>query len=146
VTTIACDGKSMAGDGLAARGSLITAFNSEKVVRLDDGRIVGTAGNKADCYKFRAWLRDGGPIPKFKDFAALVLQSDGRLSYHTEDYPAGSPTEAPNAIGTGQEIAIGAMLAGKTPAEAVTLAAMRDIHTGGVIISYDIAPSLQVAA
>lgn len=143
MTTIATDGKSMAGDGLAVRNSLITAFGSPKVVRLNDGRIVGAAGEKPCCHKFRAWLQDGDPKPKFRDFSALVLHPDGRLFYHTDSDVEGTLAEAPNAIGTGSEIAIGAMLAGKSPEEAVAIASQRDVYTGGEIVSFRIESPLR---
>jgi len=133
MTTIACDGKSMAGDGLAARETLITVLDAIKVTRLDDGRIVGTAGEKPDTRKFRAWLQEGGTKPKLKDLAALVLHPDGRLVYHTDSDIEGTPTGLPNAIGSGCEIAIGAMLAGLSPEKAVEIAATRDVYTGGTI-------------
>lgn len=146
MTTIATDGKSMAGDGLAVRSSLITTFDAQKVTILDDGRIVGAAGERPDCRKFRAWLQDGGPRPKFKDLAALVLHPDGRLMYHTDSDPDGTPTGIPNAIGTGCEIAIGAMLAGFSPEEAVTVAAERDVYTGGKITVLSAEPSIKAVA
>lgn len=133
MTTIATDGKSMAGDGMSSRDSLITAVRSVKVERLSDGRIVGAAGDKPDCARFRKWLCDGGQAPKFKDFAALVLHPDGSLVYHTESDISGTATEAPNAIGSGAEIAIGAMEAGATPEQAIQIAAKRNAWTGGLI-------------
>lgn len=133
VTTIACDGRTMAGDGQASRGQLITARSAQKIVMFEDGRIVGTAGEKPCCRKFLEWLREGGTRPKLKDVAALVLHRDGRLVYHTDSDPEGTETEIPNAIGSGCEIAIGAMMAGAPPTRAVEIAANRDVYTGGKI-------------
>jgi ATP-dependent protease HslVU (ClpYQ) peptidase subunit len=146
MTTIACDGKSMAGDGLATRSTLVTAFDAQKVTMLDDGRIIGAAGEKPDTRKFRAWLQDGGPRPKLKDLAALVLHPDGRLVYHTDSDPEGTATGIPNAIGSGCEVAIGAMLAGLSPEKAVEIAAARDVYTGGTITVFRIANPLQEVA
>jgi ATP-dependent protease HslVU (ClpYQ) peptidase subunit len=146
MTTIACDGKTMAGDGLAARNTLITTLDATKVAMLDDGRIVGTAGEKPCCRRFLAWLQDGGARPKLKDLAALVLHPDGRLVYHTDSDPEGTVTGIPNAIGSGCEIAIGAMLAGLSPERAVEIAADRDVYTGGTITVFGRARSLQEVA
>jgi ATP-dependent protease HslVU (ClpYQ) peptidase subunit len=146
MTTIATDGKSMAADGLSFRGSLITAFNSVKVERLEDGRIVGAAGDKPECVRFRQWLREGGKPPKFKDFCALVLSPDGSLTYHTEADMEGTPTEAPNAIGSGEEVAIGAMEAGATAEQAIEITRKRNAHTGGLITVVHLEHKLEAVA
>ena len=43
MTTIACDGKSMAGDTLCTANGSVVAYH-RKIERLSDGRIVGSCG------------------------------------------------------------------------------------------------------
>lgn len=133
MTTIATDGKSMAGDGLATRRDMITCETAIKVHRLADGSLFGGAGDKPELAALRAWIDGGekGPRPKAKDMVALVLKPSGELWYYTES--AGAPTEVPNAVGSGEELAIGAMEAGASPEEAVAIAARRNTATGGKI-------------
>jgi hypothetical protein len=80
VTTIACDGESMAADGLVTSGSTIFARNAKKIIQLVDGRIVGCAGNARYQQAFAAWLVDGGDVPDMEEeFEALVLMTDGSV-------------------------------------------------------------------
>lgn len=139
MTTIATDGKSMAGDGQAEVGPIITHAHRKKVRRLDDASIVGCAGNATDRIAFCKWLIEGGKPPRIRkdEFAALVLRQDGEIEYF-DDTCIPLPAEAPIAIGSGREIAIGAMEAGASPKDAVHIAAKRDPHTGGDITVLEI--------
>lgn len=132
MTTIATDGRSMAGDGQAGRGDLITRASAVKVHRLADGSLFGGAGDAGQLIDLRAWLEGGGARPKAKSLAAFHLKTNGELWYYGDNE---SPvlSEAPNAVGTGEALAIGAMEAGATPEQAVAIAARRDINSGGAI-------------
>lgn len=132
MTTIATDGKSMAGDGQAEIAETIMVSNRRKVYRTDEGVIIGCAGNSVDAKRFRAWFGTKGPKPRFKSIQALVLYPSGKLEYWNEEM---EPTEmtAPAAIGSGMDFALGAMGAGASPAEAVKIAATRDPFSGGDI-------------
>jgi ATP-dependent protease HslVU (ClpYQ) peptidase subunit len=135
MTTIACDGESMAGDGLVCSGSTIFGSNAQKIVSLKDGRIVGCAGNARYQRAFVAWLNEGGEPPELDDeFEALVLMPDGSVvSYDHKGRPL--PEELPTATGSGREFALAAMDLGASPKEAVEAAAKRDMMTGGTIMS-----------
>jgi ATP-dependent protease HslVU (ClpYQ) peptidase subunit len=136
MTTVACDGKTMAADGLVTCNGTIWAQGFEKVARLPDGRIAGASGSAYYIAPFLAWLKDGGDFPEMdaENFEGLVLSPDG--SVRAYDHKGRSiPEEVPTASGSGKEIALGAMLAGATPAEAVNIAAERDCGTGGKIIA-----------
>lgn len=132
MTTIATDGKTMAGDGQADIGDTIMVTNHRKVRRTDEGVIIGCAGNSVDAQRFHAWFKEKGPKPRFKSIQVLVLYPSGRLEYWNEEM---EPTEmqAPCAIGSGMDFAIGAMMAGADPGEAVRIATMRDPFSGGDI-------------
>lgn len=139
MTTIATDGKSMAGDGQRDHRGTVTNLNAEKIRRLPDGRLVGTSGDVAFGEMFVEWLENGGDRPEYKGdggFTALILMPCGELMLAGQDcHPC--TINAPYAIGSGMDLAIGAMAAGASPAEAVEIAAAFDPHTGGVIASFD---------
>lgn len=122
----------MAGDGLACVEGMATTFDRVKVLRLPDGSLLGCAGDSCEIASFRRWLADGGKHPRLKAFAALCLRPDGSLDYYAEG-PEPSKMGLPAAIGTGEQIAIGAMEAGASPGRAVRIASKRDPHTGGEI-------------
>jgi ATP-dependent HslUV protease subunit HslV len=135
MTTIACDGKSMAGDGRSRdAGGLICSESIAKVRRLKDGRIFGLAGNPYDLNAIEAWLNDGGEFPQIdKDnFDLLVLEADGRAYSYS---PRGGRSEQllPAGAGSGIDLAIGAMEAGASAEEAVRIACKRHAGSGGKI-------------
>lgn len=138
MTTIACDGKSMAGDGLITDNDIITMTDCRKVSVLEDGRVIGFAGNAYGYAAFAKWLEAGakGDPPKFcdsdSDITCLVLTPAGQLfTYDKHGYPF--EERPPFAIGSGQQFAIAAMDLGKSPEEAVRYACTRDPFSAGDI-------------
>lgn len=134
MTTIATDGHSMAADSLSTAGGERVAF-PQKLHRASDGRLFGSAGPSADCALFTKWMRGETGKPDLSDgFSALVLTPEGRVFYLC---PKLEPVEfiVPQAIGSGAPYAIGAMLAGASPEEAVRIAIQRDTTSGGEIQS-----------
>jgi ATP-dependent protease HslVU (ClpYQ) peptidase subunit len=133
MTTVATDGISMAGDGLLTENERVCMTNCAKVRRLSDGRIVGFAGNAYNWDEFARWLVDGGDRPQVHDgFGCLVLKPDGSIT-SIDQHGREFPEVAPAAIGSGATLAIGAMDAGKSAADAVKIACARDIYSGGSI-------------
>lgn len=134
MTTIATDGKSMAGDGLVTSEGVVFGSKFIKVEKLPDGRIAGACGSAYFIGPFLSWLTNGGDFPELDDsFEALVLSLDGTCRSY--DHKGRSiEEELPVASGSGRQLAIGAMLAGAGPAKAVEIAAARDLGTGGKII------------
>lgn len=132
MTTIACDGLGMAGDGQAEANEAVLSRTRPKVRKLSDGSLFGGAGPATELDLLAQWLIEGGKKPKLEKLTALRLMPDGKLIYFTEKC---QPIEidAPCAVGSGGEFAMGAMDAGATPQEAVEIASDRDPHTGGVI-------------
>lgn len=132
MTTIATDGKSMAGDSQTTGGNILCR-HAPKVFKAKDGRVFGCCGPVVDCLKFEAWMASSGESPKLSEgFEALVLALDGSVDWIDRELIAVRHI-VPFAIGSGAEIAIGALLAGKSPAEAVKIAAQRDVKTGGEV-------------
>ncbi len=133
MTTIATDGKSIAGDGLGTyRGSIISR-SDEKVVRLSDGRLIGCCGSREDGIAVVAWLNGEAQEPEVgDDFGALLLNLDGSARWMASKLKQ-CACDLPAAMGSGMEFAVTAMLCGKSPREAVEMAAALDTHTGGKI-------------
>ena len=132
MTTIATDGKSMAGDSLTTAGTHAVR-HAPKVHRLKDGRIVGACGLTAECLKIVRWLDDGGDKPDISDETeALVLGLDGTVCHIDHKFEM-LEYDVPAGIGSGSDLAIGAILAGASPEAAVGIACVRDRHSGGDI-------------
>lgn len=149
MTVIATDGQSMAGDGLCTGNGLKHSFAVAKVRKLSGGRIVGMCGDTYAFDSFVTWIEDGAqlghPIDLGDEFEALVLHPDGSVrSYDGKGRTI--PQEAPAVAGSGGAIALGAMLHGATPGEAVNIASKRDVHSGGRIKVEYLTPRLEEAA
>lgn len=132
MTTIACDGKSMAGDGKTTINGTITSLSMRKIFKLKDGRVIGGCGPIESLFVVMRWLENGGDKPKVdQDFSALLMSHDGvKCCSDTLEWLA---MDTPMAIGSGMQVALGAMDSGICPAQAVNVASKRDVYTGGVI-------------
>ena len=122
----------MASDSLQT-GNYIDRINIKKIWDVD-GVYVGIAGNPGYAKKFIDWYRgDQKEYPQLgEQFAALVLYPDGFCEYW-DDIGVGQPCGVPAAIGSGGEMAMGALMAGATPEEAIKVAIKLDEKTGGEI-------------
>lgn len=143
MTTIATDGKSMAGDTQTNAGGYITRF-APKVHRLADGRIFGGCGVTTDNLKFKAWMEGGDRVDLTDDFCGLILNPDGTVDWIDKNLTLVRMI-IPMAVGTGDMMAIGAMLAGKSAAESVAIACQRDRNSGGEITVEHISALREVA-
>lgn len=145
MTTIATDGRSMAADTHSTSEGLIVNRSAVKVTRAKDGSLVGVAGDCSAGALFRRWLDEGerqDSLPNFRgaeDFIAIVLRPDGRLDAFDKALVA-VEYELPAAVGSGGQLALGAMLAGRSPAQAVEIAAQRDGPTGDVVLELELEP------
>jgi ATP-dependent protease HslVU (ClpYQ) peptidase subunit len=136
MTTIATDGRAMAADGLVHdHCDTIVDRDCRKVFRLADGRIAGGAGNAFDVLAWVNWLdaAKSGPCPiEGTQFSGLILDPSGTVLWVDHKGREGV-TPVPAAVGSGQDYAYGAMDAGADPAEAVRIATLRDVYSGGYI-------------
>lgn len=147
MTTVACDGRSMSGDGMLTDDDIVCAVDAQKVVRLSDGRIAGFCGNAFNYAPFAKWIESGeGDPPKVCDgFACIVLDTHGSiLSYDEHGRTYGEAGKW--AIGSGQRFALAAMDLGLSAEEAVTYATTRDVFSGGVIATLSLETELRAAA
>jgi ATP-dependent protease HslVU (ClpYQ) peptidase subunit len=135
MTTIATDGKSMAGDGISIMDGTIIDTSSIKVEKLSDGSLFGACGSASDAMRLAAFLNAGGEgdWPKRSDnFGAIVVRPDGGV-FTVSEHDGLVKARAPIAMGSGGDYALGAMDAGASPAEAVGIAIRRDPRSGGLI-------------
>ncbi len=145
MTTIATDGKTMAGDGRVTVENLIYHDEFQKIFRLNDGRIVGVSGLARTTIQFVEWLNDPNEPNKYptNDFEAMVIDGSGKIDIYGNDEKNHKPLTfpcGPAAIGSGGEYALVAMDAGLSPKEAVKAAAKRDTGTGGKIRTMTVKP------
>lgn len=134
MTTIATDGKTMAGDGQREFCQTIVDSEAVKVRKLSDGRLYGSCGETAFSELVAAWL-EGAEKPDWKPddgFCALVVTPSGEV-YSLSERCHPIKIKAPAAIGSGMDFAIGAMEYGASPKDAVEIARKRDPGTGGTI-------------
>lgn len=138
MTTIAWDGKILAADSLATCGTLRSKV--VKIVRSASGFLCAGAGEFSAVVPWLRWV-EGGLVPDDRPgelgSKATVIIVDPRGRAHTLE---GAPVRVPVldkfwALGTGAELAMGAMAMGADAAQAVRIAAKFDVHTGGRVVA-----------
>ncbi len=131
MTTIAYDGKTLAGDSQYSGD--YKYYGRGKMFKLGPV-LVGCAGNSEDVAAFHDWyLVAGDKKPEINALSVLIVE-DG-AAYKMEEKLVRFELKIPCAIGSGAQFAMGAMLAGKTAKEAVEIAAQLDTGTGGEVIT-----------
>lgn len=140
MTTIATDGRLMAGDGRSTRGDLISGGDRKKVFKLSDGSLIGLAGRTRDADRAARSLMENPSEPEEVrgDYSIIRLYPNGKVFIHEDTLARPFRVKPPYAIGSGWPAAVGAMLAGADAYEAVKVAAKLDVHTGGKITSYSV--------
>lgn len=112
---------------------------AEKIWRRDDGALIGGHGSAGYCEQFRSWAmagEDGDPPESDKGeegySCGLIVRPTGEVEIHT---PHGVlPFSGPYyAMGSGSALALGAMAAGMTAAEAVAVACDHCVWCGGPV-------------
>ncbi|MBL69774.1 MAG: hypothetical protein CMO74_15240 [Verrucomicrobiales bacterium] len=123
-------------------GGSMDLLNFPKIKKVKDC-VVGFAGDVEMGVLFFSWIERGEPDdpaqkPQFEDddFAGLAMRKNGVYWYGKRLIPGGIASGCPAAIGSGGDVALGAMLAGKSPAEAVRLACKVDTNSGGRVNSF----------
>lgn len=157
MTTITYRNRKISSDGQVSFGSRIDTTTLKKVRKIN-GCLVGGAGRLASVLQFFDWFQEWsdaqqvqGDAPHVKvfvpegiddeDFNGLVVFADevvfmyegGKKSYQLtgQDY---------YAIGSGSDFALAAMDAGATAEEAVAVAILRDVYSGGQIFTEELDP------
>ena len=97
-----------------------------------------------------AWVKAGADpdkAPKYGDqeWILLVIDGDGPRQYHHKLlYPEAQ--SYPVTLGSGRDIALGALRAKKSPREAVAIACDEDVWSGGEIQVVDLREALGLVA
>lgn len=127
MTTIAWDGKTLAGD----TQTRIFRARKAKLHRLPDGSLFGACGYTEHAVAALQWLQNGGDKPKLGDgFHALWIRAFGGFSVLEEGLIAIEYDMPFYAVGSGRDFAMAAMRCGKTAREAVLIAHEFDPDTG----------------
>ena len=134
MTTIACDGNTMASDSRSSTGGICSG-SIKKIYKLDNGDLFGLTGFPSDAFKVIRWIND----PMIKEptvddsFIALILCAEsGELSI-MDDALVRVPQSKPAFIGSGAGIAMGAYDVCGNLITAVKTACKFDNYSGGVI-------------
>lgn len=133
MTTIAWDGKTLAGDRKTVD---ICVYGGTKVFKVGKGKgketyLVAASGNSSDCDAFIEFAKKGFKNrPKFTDFTGIRIAKDGTITRYDEMPNESVFRSETYAIGSGGRYAMGAMAFGATALEAVKIASDLDVYTG----------------
>ena len=140
MTTIAWDGMTVASDSQSTEGEIRGLHPCKKLIKYK-GNIYAFAGTISSCKEVIRWLKRGGKktdVPEMADMDFAVLQfKDGKCFLYCADF---SPSQIlpPYTMGTGKEVALGAILAGVTAQEAVRITCDVDINSGLPVQHYEV--------
>lgn len=143
MTTIAWDGRYLAADALSQSGSYRNPEPIQKL-RLIDGVAYGITGYAAWFDAWIEWHRSGSD-PATRPLTTespgqtgnFIVVKGGVCMVCRHEMPYFLQAPQPDAWGSGYAYAIGAMLSGKDAREAVEIAAVADINTGGKVTWID---------
>ena len=136
MTTVAWDGKTLATDSQQTTTFIMTA-GVEKLMRIPDGPAFASCGKYSDRVSLARWLSGASPEkPKIEEgFLAVVIDGGEAILYDNNLVPM--EIRPPFACGSGQEFAMGAMLAGADARQAVKIAIELDPNSGGDVQAID---------
>jgi ATP-dependent protease HslVU (ClpYQ) peptidase subunit len=145
MTTIAYRNGILAADSLITAGNRIaTSVSATKIIRLSDGRLLGHCGQMRHMKPLVAFLE--GRSERYpdmeKDATAIVVHVEGRVELHYGRHPDEALEEEAEffAIGSGAELALGAMAVGVSAIEAVRAAIRFDTGSGGEVKHLELQP------
>lgn len=129
----------MAADSVTSYGN-IQYRGTTKIVRRADGTLAGAAGQSPLNQAFLAWVMAGenGQAPEMKkgDLTSqgVIARPDGTIVIHDE---IGITTHARKyqAIGVGEDVAVGALFVGASAEDAVRAAIEHNAWCGGEVFS-----------
>lgn len=139
MTTIAWDGETLAADSQMTSSNYIPAGQVAKAWRTKDGFLWAHAGCAHDIERLKEWSwSDRSTTPhKLEEGGLICIDPSGNVRQWWADGWI-STRGKPLAWGSGERIAMGALLAGASAARAVEIAATLDSDTGGEIVAVSI--------
>jgi len=134
MTTIAFKNGILAADTLISSDTVVGEMT--KIATCDDF-MGGGCGNVVDVSKLLDWIEEGADpqaLPKFSDsFRGMLIDKKYKMRYVYSE-GISRPVNAPFfAVGSGQDVAKGALTAGATAEEAVQAAIHMDLCSGGQV-------------
>lgn len=139
MTTLAWDGKTLAADSRATSSGM--PYKAVKIFMLADGSLFAGSGEYGQVHAVKAWLENADADtqkPKTDDFAGFFVTAAGEV-FRLEESLIRLPVYEPfHAMGSGRDFAMAAMHCGKSAREAVEIAALYDVFTGGDVMAFDI--------
>lgn len=138
MTTIAYKDGILATDTQVVSSSgAITGQVNKTVINEKSGIMAGATGELVNAALFLNWVLDGAKAEKFPkmsdDFKGIMILRNGDI-FFVGDNGLSLPVDGPFfAIGSGEEVAKGALAAGATAAGAVQAAINLDIYSGGSV-------------
>jgi len=148
MTTIAWDGRTLAGDTYGTLGPTIMRV-VPKIRRLSNGGLIGASGTFTISAQWMKWMEHGGDRPTIiadgDHIAGIEIKPNGEIWHHERN---GSFQIAGNhhAIGSGSGFALGALFMGADAKTAVAAAAQYDPYTGGEITLLELNEAMLMAA
>lgn len=132
-------------DGVLASDTLVTVHgtrvaHAQKIKRVGDGWLIGASGNFGSLPPLEAWIHAGANVAvavewgKVDDTTGILISPDG-VVYHV-DTGCGFVTEESSpfkAMGSGSEIARGALVLGASATKAVEVAMSVELYCGGFV-------------
>jgi ATP-dependent protease HslVU (ClpYQ) peptidase subunit len=139
MTTIVCTKDTMACDSQITNGKMADG-NVKKMWRLRDGSLVGVCGTWDQCLEFIKALK-AGDIEEWtwKDMDAYRIDGKHIWCYDGNMLPY-KLLDKFATLGSGGDVAKGAMIMGATPIQAVRAAKKIDTRTGGRITQLRVKP------
>lgn len=138
MTTIAYRNGMIAGDTLFSGGG-IHDCTVVKVARNERGDLAGASGEAVYCHQFLEWFTGGEKFdaPEVPEGGtAFIVRANDQGRVECWEKPGFFTVMAPYyAIGSGRELAYGAMAFGAEAHQAVSCAAKHCVHTGGDVVA-----------
>lgn len=143
MTTIACDGRTIAADSRSTFGTLPAERPSQKLL-VRDGRVFAVCGLDGLLERLADWHDAGADPTKMpivgpeQGWEMHVVTRRGAYRF-SNTAPVAVKVDWVWTMGSGRDYALGAMDAGAAPRRAVEIAKRRDIYTGGRVQVIDLA-------
>lgn len=141
MSTIAWDGYTLAADKQATSGNL--KAKCSKMLSLNDGTVLATAGSLAEGYSLFDWYVEGADRDMYPGFqndserwTSLIVALPNGKCFEFEQAYHPLPVKGKSAWGSGRSYALAAMEMGADAVKAVKVASKFDPSTGLGIESY----------
>lgn len=123
-------------DSAVTYGDAIVTRDAQKIARSPTGVLGGASGGASFLREWVSWIEHGafGELKVPKDSTAMLIREGGIIEVHDED---GHSVHGKDfyAIGSGREIALGALYMGATVKQAVEAAVKFNIYCGGKAVT-----------